>query len=77
MRFVSDGPVQIGGYARDEYGGYGFTEEPSNAREWVLLADWHPSVYGREGLTIHWPIRWPDLVARRFDRVKATTFWNP
>lgn len=74
------GPLQLGGYATDEDGGHEFTRESStgeDGNEWVLLADWYPGIRGIEGLTVHWPIRWPDLAAGRFDQVDATVFWNP
>lgn len=74
------GPLQLGGYPTDEYGGYEFTQESSpgeHGNEWVLLADWYPAICGIEGLTVHWPVRWPDLSAGRFDQVAATVFWNP
>lgn len=76
---VSRGPLQLGGYATDEYGGDGFARGLSAGEndEWVLLADWHTAIEGVEGLTVHWPIRWPDVAARRFDEVAATVFWNP
>ncbi|MHB9856963.1 DUF1963 domain-containing protein [Streptomyces sp. YIM S03343] len=51
--------------------------DPGDAADWVLLADWHPGIDGREGATIHWAIRRDDLAARRFDRAHATFFWNP
>jgi uncharacterized protein DUF1963 len=51
--------------------------DPGDASDWVLLADWHPGIEGREGATIHWAIRRDDLAARRFDRAHATFFWNP
>jgi hypothetical protein len=78
-RVADRGPLQLGGYPTDEYGGDGFVRESSgeNKDEWVLLADWHTAIEGVEGLTIHWPVRWPDLAARRFDQVDATVFWNP
>jgi Domain of unknown function (DUF1963) len=74
------GPLVLGGYAEDENGGLEFTRKPytgQDGNDWVLLADWHTAIRGVEGLTVHWPIRWPDLTARRFDQVDATVFWNP
>ncbi|WP_435134391.1 DUF1963 domain-containing protein [Actinacidiphila sp. bgisy144] len=79
-RIPGGGPLQLGGYPSDEYGGEGFHRESpdgQNPRDWVLLADWHPGLEGREGLTVHWPIRLPDLAAGRFDQAAATIFWNP
>ncbi|MFD9700175.1 DUF1963 domain-containing protein [Lentzea sp. NPDC059081] len=45
--------------------------------DWVLLADWHTDVEGWEGATVHWGVQREDLVARRFDRVFVTRYWNP
>jgi hypothetical protein len=47
--------------------------------DWVLLADWDAGVdvAGWEGAVVHWVIQREDLVARRFDRVFTTFFWNP
>ncbi|MFD8911332.1 DUF1963 domain-containing protein [Streptomyces sp. NPDC059575] len=45
--------------------------------DWVLLADWSPGIEGREGATVHWAIQRADLVARRFERVFTTVYWNP
>jgi len=45
--------------------------------DWVLLADWHTDIDGWEGATVHWGIQRDDLVARRFDRVFVTKYWNP
>jgi hypothetical protein len=54
------------------------SEVELNAPEdWVLLADWHPGITGREGATLHWAIRREDLAARRFDQAHVTVFWNP
>ncbi|MFD5029433.1 DUF1963 domain-containing protein [Streptomyces sp. NPDC058405] len=47
------------------------------AEDWVLLAEWHPGISGREGATVHWVIRRDDLAARRFGQVRVTVFWNP
>ncbi|MDU0291098.1 hypothetical protein, partial [Saccharothrix longispora] len=47
--------------------------------DWVLLADWDAGmdVTGWEGAVVHWVVQRDDLVARRFDRVFTTFFWNP
>jgi hypothetical protein len=47
--------------------------------DWVLLADWDAGmdVECWEGATVHWVVQREDLVARRFDRVFTTFFWNP
>jgi hypothetical protein len=77
---ASQGPLWIGGYATDEYQGWDVPQLASgadNPEDLVLLADWHTSIWGREGATIHWGIRREDLAARRFDKVAATVFWAP
>jgi hypothetical protein len=77
---MSGGSLRLGGYPWDHDGGGGFTRERSageDGNEWVLLADWYTEIMGVEGLIVHWPIRWPDLAARRFDQVDAVVFWNP
>lgn len=77
---ASQGPLSIGGYATDECHGENVPQLASGADDpdgLVLLADWHTSIRGREGATIHWGIRREDLAARRFDKVEATVFWNP
>lgn len=75
------GMLRLGGYAWDDgAGGAQFTRERSTGKEgneWVLLADWNTVITGVEGLIVHWPIRWPDLTARRFDEVDAVIAWNP
>lgn len=79
-QIASQGPLWIGGYATDEYQGSDVPQLASGADDPdgpVLLADWHASIRGREGATIHWGIRREDLAARRFDKVEATVFWNP
>ncbi|ANZ43242.1 hypothetical protein BBK82_34275 [Lentzea guizhouensis] len=48
-----------------------------DAADWVLLADWHTDIDGWEGATVHWAVQRDDLVARRFDRVFTTRYWNP
>ncbi|SFR02930.1 protein of unknown function [Lentzea waywayandensis] len=45
--------------------------------DWVLLADWHTDIEGWEGATVHWAVQREDLIARRFDRVFVTRYWNP
>jgi len=45
--------------------------------DWVLLADWHTDISTWHGATVHWGMQREDLVARRFDRVFATRYWNP
>ncbi|SDG94059.1 protein of unknown function [Sinosporangium album] len=79
-----DGWVQVGGHANEESMDVNPVEsaaiqagETGNLGDWVLLADWIPDIKGREGLFLHWVIRRQDLVARRFDRVCVTCFWNP
>jgi hypothetical protein len=77
---VGTGRLQLGGYPADEYGGGGFhrkSPEGEENRDWVLLADWRTEITGVENLTVHWPIRWPDMAAWRFDQATATVFWNP
>jgi Domain of unknown function (DUF1963) len=79
-RIASGGPLQIGGYATDEYDGESdplLSSAAENPEGWVLLADWYTAIEGREGATVHWGIRREDVAARRFDQARASVFWNP
>lgn len=82
---AAPGLLQVGGYAWDEYNEFDpvaaaaalAAEQAAGAGDWVLLAQWDPSIRGREGTRVHWAIRRDDLAARRFDRVQVGVFWNP
>jgi hypothetical protein len=78
------GPLQLGGYAwaDGDDGGARFIPGRSageDGNEWVLLADWFADIgyFGGSITTVHWPIRWTDLTARRFDEEHAVVSWNP
>jgi hypothetical protein len=82
--FPRGGWVQVGGHAKEEVMDANPVEsaaiqadETGDLEDWVLLADWHAGIVSREGFSLHWAIRRQELVARRFDRVAVSMFWNP
>ncbi|MGW3418791.1 DUF1963 domain-containing protein [Streptomyces phaeochromogenes] len=82
--FPRGGWVQVGGYALEECMDVNPVEsaalssdETWDIEDWVLLADWNPSIEGREGFSLHWAIRSQELAARRFERVSESMHWNP
>ncbi|KES04876.1 hypothetical protein BU52_22810 [Streptomyces toyocaensis] len=82
--FPAGGWVQVGGHPKHESMDTNPVEsvaihadETGDLRDWVLLAEWHPNIEGREGLSLHWAIRRQALAARRFDLVEVTMSWNP
>ncbi|WP_199716730.1 DUF1963 domain-containing protein [Micromonospora musae] len=51
------------------------TGEATHPEDWVLLAEWHPSLPGWEDAVAHWSIRRQDAAARRFNRAYVSVFW--
>jgi hypothetical protein len=49
--------------------------EATRPEDWVLLAEWHPPIYGWEDATYYWSIRRQDVAARRFDRAYVSVHW--
>ncbi|MFD5652797.1 DUF1963 domain-containing protein [Streptomyces sp. NPDC127039] len=74
--------LQLGGYALDAQG-WGdpvaqcaFDDGGDAARrgDWTLLAQWHPGMYGLEGITVYWAIPEEDLVAHRFSPARGVMY---
>jgi hypothetical protein len=49
--------------------------EPTRPEDWVLLAEWQPSISGWEDAVFHWSISRQDVAARRFDRAYVFVWW--
>lgn len=76
--------LHMGGYAMGGYGGENAVEsaalqsdEIGDLDDWVLLAEWAPCMEERADFCLSMAIRRQELVARRFDRVSVSMFWNP